>query len=279
VNLLPSKLNPTGNRRLIVNMSLMVDIPANYKIVERWFPGSSGLPEGTRVRDALAPLDTSIRAAMDALSRQGVLVVAAAGNDALPTPGAARPLPRFPARLENVLSVAATQADGTAASYSNQATVPFQAGAPFGPITKNGIAVRGGEAMLHQGWSGPAPAPQRNAVPGLPGLLGPRFIDVSHNPDAMVGISSAKPLTLGRLRNPTAANPTSENTTGWVYWAGTSFAAPVISAMAAAVWELNPALPPRDTSRSGAGVADAIQGFAWQQAPDLGCGLLQVKQS
>jgi subtilisin family serine protease len=260
---------------VIVNLSLMLDIPASHKLVQRWFPGLSGPPDDAVLQAALDTLDESIRAPIDALSRQGVLVIAAAGNDALPVAFGVptRPLPRFPARIESVLSVAAAKRDGTPASYSNLATVPPQSS--FGPATTNGIAVLGGEAALHSGWWGPPPSPQNPPVPGLPALFGPRFLDLASvpgPPDAIVGIASAQRLALARVTNPTSGTLPPPNTTGWSYWTGTSFATPVATALAATLWELDPALPSSD-------ILGMVRSFARAPATGLGCNLLEVQQT
>jgi subtilisin family serine protease len=280
LNRLPGTLNPGGTRRLIVNLSLMVDIPTSWRIVSRWFPGLSGDEYKPNVLGALGHLDVSVRASIDALNRLGVLVVAAAGNDALPTPAGPpnRPLPRHPARIESVLSVGALTRDGTPTSYSNQATVPPLS--PFGPATSNGVAVFGGEASLRSGWAGPAPAPTNPPVPGLPALLGPRFVEVPPTgaADAVAGIVSAARLPMGKIRNPTTGTTTPTNPTGWVYWVGTSFATPIVSALAAAVWELDTALPPVDLAAAGPSVRAKVQAFALGPTTALGCRGLEVKQ-
>jgi hypothetical protein len=278
---LPGAVNPSGLRRLIVSLSLVVDVPTSYRIVERWFPGLSGDEYQPGVLAALGHLDASVRAAVDALNRQGVLVVAAAGNDALPSPNGVptRALPRAPARLGGVLSVAALKRDGTPASYSNQATVP-----PLNPLaqaTSNGVAVLGGEASLRSGWWGPPPAPAVPPVPALPKLFGPRFVDLTPGGpvDAVAGIVSAARLPVGGVRNPTTATTTPTNTTGWVYWVGTSFATPIVSALAAALWELDASLPPVDLTGRGPSVLAKVQGFAQVAVPALGCRGLEVKQA
>jgi hypothetical protein len=80
----------------------------------------------------------SLLATIDWLRRQNVLVVAAAGNDALrrQTREGEPPPPRYPARYQAALAVAATIAGGSPASYSNRGDVP-----PLG----NGIATFGGD--------------------------------------------------------------------------------------------------------------------------------------
>jgi subtilisin family serine protease len=67
------------------------------------------------------------------------------------------------------------------------------------------------------------------ALPGGAGS-GPPRIDTSADPvDAIVGIFCAKSL-------PDLSKAPRDNHTGWVYWAGTSFATPIVSALAANLW-------------------------------------------
>jgi subtilisin family serine protease len=142
-----------------------------------------------------------LQAAVEALRHQDVLVVAAVGNDSMQREaGEQRRSPRLPSRYESVLSVAATTRQGAAATFSN-----------LGDINdlKNGIAVFGGNAAI-QG--------------GLPMIAGAAQKGVQ--PDGLVGAFSH-----GHL--PCDKGP---NETGLVYWAGTSFAAPVITGIAAQLW-------------------------------------------
>jgi subtilisin family serine protease len=124
----------------------------------------------------------------------GAVVVAAAGNDAF-TYGYA-PQPRIPADYEDVLCVAATDREGRRAGYSNHADIP---------LSGNCVATWGGQGVE---WNGQAVVP-----------IGPE------PRDGMVGVAV----------EPTIVTPygTVPNTTGWVYWSGTSFATPIISAIAA----------------------------------------------
>lgn len=148
----------------------------------------------------------ALQALIEWLGEKDVLVVAAAGNNALdPTAagrrliGNARPEPRFPAAfaLDNVLSVAATEITFTdAAKYSNRASAV-------------GVATVGGDALLN--------AMSKSEIETEP---------ASADLDAINGIYLESPLAITE----------EQNRTGWVSWAGTSFATPIISAVAAALW-------------------------------------------
>lgn len=117
---LPEALNPKGEKRLVVNLSLMVGVPVSGDFVGFWFPHSSAdlATIANWQADIARTLDFAHRSLAETISwlaNQGVLVVAAAGNDATgsdvagsdATGGPARPEPRIPARYEDVLGVAA----------------------------------------------------------------------------------------------------------------------------------------------------------------------------
>jgi subtilisin family serine protease len=200
-----------GAPRLIVNLSLGA-VPSHAKHRERWLPGlhekqrtATNLPPGSE--GLLDAAHLSLRDSIDWLHAHDVLVVASAGNDALRDfAREAPPPPRYPAHYQKVFAVAATNAEGNPAIYSNRAdTEP----AP------NGVATFGGDAVVPKSPSQP-PHTETGATPAGRG-------------NAVVGIYSGERLPGG-----------AENRTGWVQWAGTSFAAPVISGLAAHVWAQNP---------------------------------------
>ncbi len=219
------------NARLVVNLSLMADIPVGERLVSRWLPKTAEDPAALRQHQAdicvlLNAAHLCLASTLTWLNDLGVLVVAAAGNDAFP--GSTRPEPRYPARYDWVLGVGAVQVgDGRRpADFSNRGDEI---------VMGNGIAVFGGNADL----------PPRS--PGDP--PSPRVIDLNQRPvDAVVGVFSAPELPLGA----------GKNTTGWAYWAGTSFATPVVSAIAADLWLSQP-----PNARSGpAEIITAIRSFS-----------------
>lgn len=150
--------------------------------------------------DANGDASSSIimRMIFDLLDNMGVLVVAASGNDAEAID--ARPVARYPAAYKSVIGVAALSKTGvttTPALYSNRADEQqSQAFATYGgdvkPITTaNGIEM------------------------------------VTDDTNALVG-----PYTAEKMPDPTIPDKNNwpPNTKYWVRWAGTSFAAPIISA-------------------------------------------------
>ncbi|MGN6756491.1 MAG: S8 family serine peptidase [Thermomicrobiales bacterium] len=194
---LPGKLlTDRRNERLIVNLSLMVSVPDSKAMLEEWFARSAKdaatLAQWWRDIDVL--LDSTHRNLFETiewLGEQGVLVVAAAGNDY--NGSGYRAEPRLPAAYDSVLGVAAVNRQTQPANFSNRGDR-----AVYG----NGVAVFGGSRGALA--SGRAAEEQ----------------------DKIIGIFSAEKFPLGA----------GANKTGWGYWAGTSFATPVISAIAANLW-------------------------------------------
>jgi hypothetical protein len=228
---LDSLFGPDANRRIVVNLSLGADLPVGTRFPLRWFSQTYDQIGDPAARETF--LDRIAKQVMpdqftgdhakarfgdltqwglwetiDWLTQQGVLVVAAVGNDRFIPPFATRKDPRYPAHYDPVLGVTATKLRlaGSVvelADYANR-------GDESQPVEANGVATYGG-----------------NADPPAGPRSGPPRIDLTAHPvDAIKGIFSANPL-------PLAGGP---NATGWVYWAGTSFATPIISAIAANLW-------------------------------------------
>ncbi|HEX2514869.1 MAG TPA: hypothetical protein VH257_09215, partial [Chloroflexota bacterium] len=114
---LPAALNPRGDRRLVVNLSLVAGMPPSREMLSLWFPHAAEDPPTVRSLhvDMYRALDFAHRSLAETISwltAQGVLVVAAAGNDAGDAGVGTAPLPpepRIPARYEDVLAVAAVK--------------------------------------------------------------------------------------------------------------------------------------------------------------------------
>jgi hypothetical protein len=145
---------------------------------------------------------------------KNVFVVAAAGNDA-PSPEG-RPSARYPAACPGVIGVGALAKNSPyPATYSNFCDDPLS----------EGCMTLGGEAGLENGVLGVY-------IHNFP------IDEGSHNP----GFSST---TRGYLRDEGDISPDPErirydpNKTGWAWWAGTSFATPIISGLLAAAWGSN----------------------------------------
>lgn len=139
-----------------------------------------------------------LRMIFDLLKDMGVLIVAASGNDA-EQPNE-RPAARYPAAYKSVVGVAALAQTGTSAAtalYSNRADEDESDGfATYGGDVKVTTNINGAEEL------------------------------VTDANNALIG-----PYTAAKVPDPTKVNGTwDDNTTKWIRWAGTSFAAPIISA-------------------------------------------------
>jgi subtilisin family serine protease len=178
---------------LVINCSFAMQIPR---------PGDTSIPPDMQGVPQ-ATIDSLTQTLHDtfALISQlpDVVIVAAAGNAGS---GGSHPLARFPAALEAVAGVAALKQDD-----NNDLTPPeladYSAQADDQPA--EGFAAFGGEATS----SDPSVA---DAAKGMLGV----FIEAYPIPGAAPGSYSMQP-----------------NSSGWARWAGTSFAAPIVSAILA----------------------------------------------
>lgn len=229
----PDLLHRRRKRCAVVNLSLVSSIPTGVEMVERWLGAPRGAPDGVPpdllARLAAAPdvetylqhnghgeiyelLRATTRGFTDVIDalrpREGaagnMLVVAAAGNDNEPNRSAAYPPgPRYPARYDRVLGVAAVNHLGAPSAFSNRGDVP---------TLGTGVATFGGDA------------------PRAPGEGADTARTIRSPMDSVAGLCSASPLPVSG----------GENRRGWALWAGTSFAAPVVAAVAACLWEAYP---------------------------------------
>jgi Subtilase family len=141
-------------RRLVVNLSLCA-MPDIRRLPYVWFDNrqwpSAQLSSAVRV---LAHIEEGLRLLFESLHAQGVLIVAAAGNDSLPArkQGQKPRPPRAPARYETVLSVTSVNSRYAAAQFANLTCLPpLDAGIAtfggdiYGSTDANGLpdAVRG----------------------------------------------------------------------------------------------------------------------------------------
>ena len=199
------------NRPVVINLSLVMT-PYQEVLLPLWFgsdyfSGVNTLEDMTRETEFLrVPLHTVIQS----LTRLGAVIVASAGNDSNSLEMPMRMGPRYPAAFPEVISVGAVDKNGEVTRYSNYPALPPQ---------QNGIVTYGG------GLPKPVPPSSTDCMTG------------ARNIDALVGIYSSPyypALSVEDCQEQYAA-PAGNN--AWAYWSGTSFATPIISALAARVLE------------------------------------------
>jgi len=197
-----------NGQAVVVNLSLVIptDEEANSQGIDTTIGGFNNVW-------------ANLKQVLQSLSDLGVIIAASAGNEAdlreLP-PGANRPDALYPAKfanapdsIEGVIPVGAVTSRGKPASYSCYPGL-------------RGVATYGGEV--------PTVAPPDPPDPPSDNIQ----VTIS---DAPVGIYSSveyPPLQ----EDPPEQYYTAPDNRAWAYWVGTSFATPIISALAARVLEL-----------------------------------------
>jgi hypothetical protein len=199
-------------RGFIINLSLTVDIPTDVELRDFWIKDSgwtSTIPAEVEARlgRILANVVVCIDTLFAHLREREILVVAAAGNDANGPAG--RPVACLPARNPNVFSVSSVNrdpasADGGPSLFSNNSD------------GEHGIATLSGDGDL-------------TTVPNTMLMESP----LGQITDGTQGVFSGAFMTSNKTGNPMGDKD--PNLSGWVWWAGTSFSTPIITALAAVI--------------------------------------------
>ena len=229
------------DKPVVINLSLGA-IPSREELAELWFNADDSYQteEFVRTLEDIELLQLGLHLVIQSLAELGAVIVASAGNDSnIPqwnswaADPASRKGPRYPAAYPEVISVGAVDKHGRAAQYSNYPQLP-----PY----HNGIATYGG------GIPTPVPpvGPSGQVPPGDHGP-DPRIMTTAIGVDGVVGVYTAPFYpALSRDDPPPQSYNASAQSYDWAYWSGTSFATPIISAVAARVLQLkSPAWPPQ----------------------------------
>lgn len=203
---------------LVINMSLGINIPQPDYLKSI---GAHALNWEQLIQDKTLAhrMCWPLQWVCEVLHAQGVILVAAAGNDAHPGE-TKRPSTRYPAAFDSVVGVGALVDGDKPAPYSNKADVPYGIDAGV-PESDYGSASYG-----TQGEQSSQPLPQGVAT------FGGAVVTASDH----VVRAQAEHSVLGIY---TGAVPGGDNEHGWAWWAGTSFAAPVVSGTLAALLSEN----------------------------------------
>jgi hypothetical protein len=191
---------PLSGERLLINCSLCMDLPFTLTKdgSEEMLAIEEVLAEPESINSWLVQESLVMRRIVNVLYSQGHKIVAAAGNES--TNPADRPQALFPAAFASVLGVGALprQASGqSVSSYSNLSDTP----------PPRGIVTLGGEGGASNG------------------VLG---VYLGQEPP----LSPSSSVILGQLPSQTLVEP-DPTTSGWAWWAGTSFATPIVTGVLA----------------------------------------------
>ncbi|EFH90343.1 S8 family peptidase [Ktedonobacter racemifer] len=195
-----------SGKPVVINLSLTVS-PSHETLPLVW---TDAIKADSVSGENLELLRSPLHMVLQSLTSLGAVIVAAAGNDSdprdtsLPMRGL-RMNPRYPASFPEVISVGAVDSHGSAARYSNYPSLPTQ---------HNGIATYGGE---------------------LPESIssGSEMTKVTKI-DAPRGVYSS-PVYPALSRDDAQESYKVTPQTTWAYWSGTSFATPIISAVASRI--------------------------------------------
>lgn len=207
------------HKPVVINLSLVATChDAEFPMV--WFGDdcSCDAEEFAEMLADIKRLRSPLHTVIQSLYAQGAVIVASAGNDSSvyqwhgPMESMKMPErlgPRYPAAFPEVISVGAVDGHWHAAPYSN---------APALPPNHNGIATYGGGIPTAVPPSGSDPQTEEKDIDSL----------------RAVYISSLYPA-LSAEDDP--RQYPAPNHDAWAYWSGTSFATPIITAVAARVLE------------------------------------------
>jgi hypothetical protein len=222
------------NQPVVINLSLGA-IPSREELARLWFNAdySYQVEEFVHTLEDIELLQLGLHLVIQSLTELGAVIVASAGNDSsihLWEPWTANPAsrlgPRYPAGFPEVISVGAVDKLGRAAPYSNY---------PQLPPHHNGIATFGGGIPT----AVPPVGPGGHVPPGDHGPDDPHTMTTAIDVDGVIGVFiDQKYPVLSRDDPPPQSYKAPQKSYDWTFWSGTSFAAPIISAVAARILQL-----------------------------------------
>jgi len=217
------------NKSVVINLSLVIT-PHHEELAKVWFGDDHccDAAEFTEMMREVERLRLGLHTVIQSLTSLGAVIAASAGNDSghrMCVPPRMYDLPdimetRYPAAFPEVISVGAVDSNGAAALYSN-----YPAVAP----RHNGVSTYGGGV--------PTPV-FPNCPPGSSECQ-----TTATDIDAPYGVYTASEYPALSIDDHPLTYP-APNPNAWAFWSGTSFATPIISAVAARVLEkISPGLP------------------------------------
>ncbi len=209
------------NQPVVINLS-MVLMPPRDELADWWFGDESSSAmngPGQMARD-MELLRTPFRMAIQCMTAQGAVIVGATGNDSNTQDIPYRTVARYPALFPEVISVGAVDKAGNAVIYTDY---------PVEPPYHNGIATYGGGILMPE----PAVPPPFKTEP-YPEIT-VKDID-TRNIDSIRGVYASRTNPALSAEDPRHVYEVHDKS-HWACWSGTSFAAPIISGVAARLLE------------------------------------------
>lgn len=212
------KAGDLHNQPVVINMS-MVFMLHRDQAPELWYEREETMcvHDFGEVMFTVERLRNPLHLVIQSMAALGAVMVGSTGNDSNAPDVPYRIESRYPAAFPEVIAVGSVDKNGFAAPYSNY---------PFIPPYHNGIVTYGGGL----------PTPEPPTPPPFRPNSYPQITIKDKEIDAPRGIYTSPTYHALSNDNPQTSYH-APNKDAWAYWPGTSFAVPVISAVAARLLE------------------------------------------